>query len=117
MPLVTVNIPESLSRSVTGLLERIAVALERLAGPIVEYRPPTQSTLKDYSLVTPEDAQRIQDAQHDFGVTHLVVPGSPAYFAAIEQFERDVADACGPDAVNELPWRKVDRIPPGTEEA
>jgi len=50
-------------------------------------------------------ADYIRKAEEDFALRHLVVPGSPAYVAAVEEFERQVADAYGEDAVEKLPWR------------
>jgi len=105
MPWITVNIPEKLGNSILELLERGVVALERMAGPVTAYSPPTQSTLADYAVVTPEAADYIKRAEEDFALRHLVVPGSPAYIAAVEEFERQVADAYGEDAVEKLPWR------------
>lgn len=115
MPLISVNIPEHLSHSITGILERIAIALERIAGPVIEYRPPEQATLRDYAYVDPAQAERIREAENEFAAAHLVIPGSPAYLSAIEEFERQVANAYGDGAVEELPWRKVMREVPRVE--
>ncbi len=116
MPLVTVNIPEKLGNSLLELLERGVVALERIAGPVVSYRPPVQAGMNDYSVVTPEAADYIKKAEEEFALQHLVVPGSPAYLAAVEEFERQVAAAYGDEAVEKLPWRLhltgVNQTPP-----
>lgn len=104
MPLISVNIPESLSSSILSLVERLVIAVERIAGPVVEYRPPRQSTLDDYAVVTPDNVAEIREAEADFAARHMLVPGSPAYLAAITEFESKVAEAYGDDAVGKLPW-------------
>jgi len=111
MPLITVNIPEKLGTDLLDLLRRLVTAVERIAGPELVYTPPTPATLRDYALVPPDEALRVQEAERDFAARHLVVPGSPAYVAAIEEFERQVAAAYGEDAVYDLPW-KVHSTPP-----
>ncbi len=105
MPLITVNVPEPLFRSFLGLMERLVVAVERIAGPEIAYRPPTPATLQDYAYVTPETAAQVQQAQEEFAAAHMLVPGSPAYLAAIAQFEQDVVAAYGEEALDKLPWR------------
>lgn len=105
MPLITMNVPQEVSTSILGLLQRIAVALERIAGPELQYTPPTPSTMADYAIVSPEESIRIKTAQEEFAAGHLVVPGSPAYLAAVAEFETQVAEAYGEDAVEKLPWR------------
>ena len=116
MPFMTVNIPEKLGNSLLELIERGVVALERIAGPVTTYTPPTQATLKDYAVVTPESADYIRRAEEEFAMQNLVVPGSPAYLAAVAEFEQQVAAAYGEDAVDRLPWRlhltSVDASPP-----
>src|SRR5271169_7150444 len=99
MSLITLNLPPSASTSLRGVLERIAIALERIAGPPLLSNPVTQSTIADYAIVTPEDADRIQQAERDFGAAHLVVPGSEAYVRAVQEFEGMVADAYGEEEV------------------
>lgn len=105
MALLNVQLPLQSIQTIVTLLGRIAVALERLAGPVIDYRPPVPATLRDYALVTPEDVQRVRAAEMEFGQAHMVIPGSPAYLAAIEEFERQLAEASGPEAVANLPWR------------
>jgi hypothetical protein len=111
MPLISINLTDKQSSDFLSALNRIAHALERIAGPELKYNP-EPATLKDYAIVTPEDADRIRKAGYEFGVTHQVVPGSPAYVAAVEEYERMVADAYGPEAIESLPWRVKTGNPP-----
>jgi hypothetical protein len=110
MPLISVNLPDSLSSSLVSLLTRIAVALERLAGPELHYNP-SPTTLSDYAHITPEAAYEMQQAGNEFAAAHMLVPGSPAYLAAIEEFERQVEAYGGAEAVNQLPWRAPGEMP------
>lgn len=105
MSLISLNVPESSMRDVLSLLSRIAVALERLAGPALNYSPPSISTLSDLSNLSEDELARVQEAQEGFALNNSLVPGSPAYLRAIEEFERVVADAYGEEAVLKLPWR------------
>lgn len=112
MSLITVNIPEPGFRSFLSLLERLTIAVERIAGPLIVERAPVPATLKDYAMVTPEDADQIRQAQEDFGKAHMLVPGSPAYLSAIKEFEDQVKEVYGEDGVADLPWNARTGNPP-----
>lgn len=89
------------------LLERVAVALERLAGPVPEVpRPIEQAQLTDYSTLTPEQIDEIKDAETWFATTEMVVPGSEEFMVRVSEFERVLVAASGPEALETLPWRK-----------
>lgn len=89
------------------LLERIAVALERIAGPppSAAENTPYQAQLSDLSMAAPGEIERVLEAQREFAVNHMLEPGSPAFIEAILQYEKAVSDAYGPQAVSQLPWR------------
>lgn len=105
MALVSINLSTELCHALLALLERGVAAVERLAGPIPEYRPPTQATLRDYAVVGPDELADIRQAEEEFAIRNMVVPGSPAYIKRVEEFEEQVRQAYGEEAVERLPWK------------
>lgn len=105
MSLITMNIPEALSANLLALMERLVVAAERIAGPPLAYRPPTQATLRDYAVVRPEDVAQVRAAEAEFAAQNMVVPGSEAFVAAVKVFEDQVEEVYGPEGVAQLPWK------------
>lgn len=99
------NIPEALSADLLVLLGRLVVAVERLAGPELGYRPPSQATLRDYAIVRPEDVAQVRAAEAEFAAQNMVVPGSEAFVAAVKVFEDQVEAVYGPEGVAQLPWK------------
>ena len=87
-----------------SLLTRIAVALERLAGPIIPPpSPPYQSTLSDLSYSSAEEQEEIRLLEMEMS-THLhAIPGTEAFDARLQEFEQAILDQGG--SLDDLPWR------------
>lgn len=100
------DFPVALDRT-SELLERIAIALERIAGPIPVYRPPIPSSLKDYSVVTPNDLADLAATKSAFSLSRSVVPDSEAFMKAVLEVEEEVRKEGGEGAVEALPWRAI----------
>jgi hypothetical protein len=93
-------------QTINTLLERIAIALERIAGPAIQPpSPPQQSTLRDYTVFDDEELARAKQASETFAAQNMLVPGSPAYLKAVVDFEELVREMSGPNAVDSLPWK------------
>jgi hypothetical protein len=95
-------------QTVCGILERIAVSLERIAGPCpVPDVQPTQSSLADYYRLTPAAYRDKADMQQELAKRMNVVPGSQAYIDLIARIEADVKETLGDEAAAALPWRNA----------
>jgi len=88
------------------LLERIAVALERLAGPPLPDHALRQSDLSDLTLCSPEELERIQEAENLIATDLLAIPGSTAFYTKLQQYEELVRSEQGELAVSQLPWNQ-----------
>jgi hypothetical protein len=114
MSIITVEIPKVVLDTALTLLERIAVAVERIAGPVIEYRPPRQSTLSDLHINDPGSIMRARQAKAEEALKYEAVPGSEKADAVIRYIEEVTLAELGQDAVDELPWRReVKRAPTG----
>ena len=99
----------------TTLLERIAIALERMAGPVRELpdRPIGKRVEASDVFVASNEytdrvaGERTKAAQSVAGP--LVQPGSDMEAEVIAALEEQVRTQYGEEAVGELPWRKVGR--------
>lgn len=58
------------------LLDRIATALERIAGPPVEPRPPRRAELSDLMDASPEKVEELIQDHLRFATENQMVPGS-----------------------------------------
>lgn len=86
------------------LLERIALALERMCPPLHTYVPKI-ATLDDYSVITEQQQADSAVAKEDFAARNMVTVGSPAYQEAISAYEQAVFDHYGQEGLDSLPWR------------
>lgn len=92
------------------LLERIAAAVERIAGPIPpDYHPPIPATIRDLVIMDPAQAEEVKKAEEWFAITNMVAPGSEAFMQKVAEFEQMVLLEAGEKALEELPWRKLNR--------
>lgn len=89
------------------LLDRIAIALERMAGPTPPTTiPPVQATLSDLIDCSPNRVGERLSQMEDFAKREMLVPGSEAFLERIREFEELVRVEYGEQAMDELPWRK-----------
>lgn len=100
----------------TALLERIAIALERIAGPppVIRTGSKTGQRIEVGDIFVASDeftdkvaGERTKAAREIVGP--MVEPGSDMEREVIEALEENVRRQYGDDAVKELPWRKVER--------
>ena len=112
MPLLVLNLHVA-----NALLERIAVALERIAGPLPRLpagaHTPRRTEASDVYVATDEftdrvSAERTRAAREVLGAG-AVLPGSEAEAQVIAALEEQVKEQYGEEAVKEFPWRKVER--------
>lgn len=88
-----------------SLLTRIAVALERLAGPVIPPpSPPHISTLSDLTVITPQDQETLQQIESELAIHLQAIPGSDAFYARMKQFEEAVVAQGG--SLSDLPWQR-----------
>lgn len=95
---------ELLERQASAL-ERLAVCAERYLGPLPTSAPYC-ADLKDLHIASPAAAESIRRAEDEFAASAAASPRSDYFYAMIKQFEDQVKDAYGEDAVKELPWNK-----------
>ena len=93
---------------VAEALERIVYLLERLV-----YPPPAgevkvqQATLDDLHIITPEDQGRIAEEQAAFAERYQVVPGSPAFSQALQEWEEEQRSIYGENWQAPEDWRAI----------
>lgn len=88
-----------------ALLERIAVALERLAGPVIPPPdPPRMATLSDLTVISPEEHEQVRMLEEEIALQLQAIPGSVAFYERLQDFEEAVIAEGG--SLDELPWRK-----------
>lgn len=92
------------------LLERLVIAVERIAGPVPLPQPvPRMATLADYSFIPTEEHSRIEAEKEAFAIKERVVPGSEAAWAKVVEYENAIMASYGEEAgtilVNQLPWK------------
>jgi hypothetical protein len=109
-----INFPVDLSRTATALegihteLVRVADALERLApAPQIPSSEPYIAGLSDLRRTDPQTLQNVQVEFNSFARNIDAVVGSEKFFASIVEYERQVAQVYGPEAISELPWNKA----------
>lgn len=89
-----------------ALLERIAIALERIAPPPLPSTPsaPYQAQLSDLRRISPETVQDIRDAEAKFAASIGVLPGTELFYAKVKEYEEIVREHYGEEGVSQLPW-------------
>lgn len=85
--------------------ERIALALERVSPALPPASKPYQSGIQDLIDASPEAVDRRAQARKDLAGTE-VMTDSPAFRAKVLEYERQVGEVYGPEAIKELPWNK-----------
>lgn len=91
------------------LLERIAIALERMAPPLPPGAPDRLSDLRDLRRVDQRELQMLRELEIEFGKMSNTLPGSPAFLAARRAFEEEIRAAEGDEAVEKLLWNRIGR--------
>ena len=105
-------------RATNELLLRQAVALERLsesASRLCSFLIPdpklssnsNPATLSDLSYVSPQSVESRLAAEDEFAHSSQSIPRSEFFYAKIKEFEEQVREAYGDQAVSELPWNKA----------
>jgi len=112
LPLIA--FPIDLTRTAAALtginknLVRIADALDRLAPPLPDSdRKPYQAGLSDLRYTDQKSIIPIREELARFAEEHAVAIDSEAFLNSIIQYERDVAQVYGQEAILELPWNKA----------
>lgn len=100
------NFPIELSET-NRHLDRIAAALERIAGPQVEPQVGSGriTDMQDYSYMDPDKLAIADTAAREFAIMHNVLPGSQAHIDLTRDFEAKVLESMGPAGVADLPWK------------
>lgn len=88
-------------------LHRLILAIERLSPEIPAEAPIRQATLSDLRSTAPSAIQAIKAEFEQFAKSNQVTIGSEAFFRSIVQFEKEVVNVYGPEAINDLPWNKA----------
>lgn len=88
-------------------LRRITEALERLAPPIRPAPPGRKADLTDLRYVDPRQVAVVQELQKEFARQTNTVPGSEAFYKAVEAFEKELLEMKGQEAVDDLPWNRI----------
>lgn len=93
----------------------IAASLSRIADhfdpPKPNYQNRRLSDTRDLGFATAEHIARREASLKDFAASRNVVPFSEAQFKALQDYENQVGEVYGPAAVEELPWRQVNKAP------
>jgi hypothetical protein len=109
-----INFPVDLSRTAAALegvflhLSRIADALERLAPvPQIPTSDPYIAGLSDLRRTDPQTVEKVKAELGQFAWNIDAVVGSERFLASIMEYERQVAEVYGREAISELPWNKA----------
>ena len=108
-----VSFPIDLSRtaaaleSITAQLSRITAALERIAPALPESGGGYVAGLSDLRHTDQESIARIKDELRLFAENNNVVVDSDTFVKSIIEYERQVVEAYGPEAIHDLPWNKA----------
>lgn len=108
-----ITFPIDLGRTVDCLtaiervLNRIAGSLEALVPPLPAQRTPVQATLADLRRTDPQTVAEVKRELDVFAGNNNVTLDSEAFVRSIIEYEREVAEAYGPDSIHELPWNKA----------
>jgi hypothetical protein len=92
---------------ISTLLSRITLALERLSPEIPEAYPSRPATLSDLRDTSISRVNQVKSALDLYAAEHGVVVNSDLFIRSIKDFERQVIDAYGPEAILDLPWNKA----------
>lgn len=112
MPFISVPVdPTRIAQAIEDqnmILNRIADALDRAYPPVVlPDRHPRRAELSDLRRPSHDTAKQIRDELEVFAQNNNVRMNSEAFLNSIIQYERQVAEAYGQEAVMELPWNKA----------
>jgi exonuclease VII small subunit len=109
-----INFPIDLGRTASALekavkeLSRIADCLERIAPALADSQTaPYQAGLSDLRRTNEDSLQAVRDELSTFAQNANVVLDSDAFFQSIVTYEKQIAEAYGPEAILELPWNKA----------
>lgn len=107
---MTVN-PERLALELSNInvaLERIAVILERLAPEMRDSQAgPYLAGLGDLRRTDPATVHEIQTGLESFARERGVVLNSEAFIRSLQEFEQQVIESYGKEAIYDLPWNKA----------
>ena len=106
MALIQVDVPWHFISGSLALLHRIAVALERIAGPELTSAsfPSRKSGISDLHVADSAHIADLRQREEAVAKDMGVIPRSPAYFDRIPEYERNVRVSLGDDAARQLPW-------------
>lgn len=96
--------------SLLPLLERLVLAVERIAGPVpADIRTgQRKSDISDLYRSSTQDITVAESAADEFARMHKVMPGSEAFMQRVKDYEKQVIDgygqAEGSYLVSQLPW-------------
>jgi hypothetical protein len=88
-------------------LERIALALERLSPVLPEAPVPRVAGLGDLRHTDASSLSSIHESLERYAQEHNVALNSDAFLRSIHEYEQQVGEAYGQDAIFELPWNKA----------
>lgn len=91
------------------LLERIAIALERMAPPLPPPPPDRKSDMRDLRRIDARDLAMLRSIEQEFAKISNTVPGSEAFLRARREFEEEVRASEGEEAVQQLFWNRIGR--------
>jgi hypothetical protein len=93
--------------SIREALWRIMLALERLSPPIPAAPEPYQAKLSDLRRTDPATLSRVRSALEQYADNERLVVNSDAFLASVKQYEQQIAEVYGEEALLELPWNKA----------
>jgi hypothetical protein len=105
--------PVDLSRTAAALegihscLSRIANALERLSPEVQPHPDPYKAGLQDLRRTDQSTIHQVQEELAVFAANANVAINSEAFIRAIIEYERNIAEVYGKEAILELPWNKA----------
>ena len=108
-----INFPIDLTRTGDALqgirteLSRIADALERLSPAIPVADRSRPAGLSDLRRTDPDSVSRIKSELELFAENNNVMLDSEAFVRSIIEYEHEVAEVYGIEAIDELPWNKA----------
>jgi len=113
MALISLEIPQSALAQLLSILERIARAAEKIAGPNPPSHPQYRATEKDLLVATPGHVESRAKETAALALESKKLPGSQAALEWMVQLEADLrAQMPGPAgerAIADLPWKRVQR--------
>lgn len=88
----------------------IAEALTRLSPPLPSSdRVPYRAGIRDLINADPSSVESLLMEQADLGARTGTIPRTDAFYAMVREYEETILKEYGQEAVDSLPWNKVQR--------